>query len=64
VLPIGGLDSKIQGSTRSGIHTVLVPYENKKDIDQIQRRQPEILTGVNIIFTKSIHDVLKHSLVR
>jgi ATP-dependent Lon protease len=63
VLPIGGLDSKIQGSVRSGIYNILVPIDNKKDIIHIQRRQPEILEGVNIIYTKTVHDVLKHSLV-
>ena len=63
VLPIGGLDSKIQGSTRSGINTILVPIDNKKDICQIMRRQPEILDGVNIIYTKTVHDILKYSLV-
>ena len=63
VLPIGGLDSKIQGSTRSGIYNILVPIDNKKDVIHIQRRQPEILEGVNIIYTKTVHDVLKHSLV-
>jgi endopeptidase La len=62
VLPIGGLDSKIQGSTRSGIYTILVPDENKKDIAYIQRRQPEILEGVNILYTKTIQDVLKYCL--
>lgn len=62
VLPIGGLDSKIQGSSRSGINTILVPIDNKKDIAYIQRRQPEILEGITIHYTKTVQDVLKYCL--
>lgn len=64
VLPIGGLDSKIQGSVRSGINTVLVPIDNKKDIEYIQQRQPEILEGVTIHYTKTVQDVLNYCLCK
>lgn len=62
ILPIGGLDSKIQGSTRAGIFNILVPIDNKRDIDRIRVKQPEILSGVTIIFTTTIQDVINHGL--
>ena len=63
VLPIGGLDSKIQGSAKSGITKILVPADNKRDIDRIMLKQPEILDNITICFVDNILDVLQHSLL-
>ena len=64
VLPIGGLDSKIQGSVKSGIMTILVPSENKRDITKIKTKQPEILENVDIIFINTIQDVINYGLIK
>ena len=63
VMQIGGLDSKIQGSSKSGIRKILVPFDNKCDIDKLIRKQPEIFEDVEIIFTKTIEDVIKYGLI-
>jgi ATP-dependent Lon protease len=37
VLPIGGLKEKLLAAHRGGIHTVLIPEENRKDLADISR---------------------------
>lgn len=59
VLPIGGLKEKLMAALRGGISTVLVPYDNEKDLDDISI---EIKDGLNIIIVKWIDDVYKNAL--
>lgn len=61
VLPIGGLKEKILAAKVAGIKKVLVPAENKKDVDEISK---EIKSGLEIVFVKTMSDVLKHALVK
>ena len=35
VLPIGGLKEKALGALRAGIHTIVIPEKNRKDLDDI-----------------------------
>lgn len=37
VLPIGGLKEKTMAALRNGIHTVLIPRENEKDLEEIDQ---------------------------
>ena len=61
VLPIGGLKEKLLAALRSGIKTVLIPEENKRDLKEI----PEIVTkGMEIIPVSRMDEVLSHALVR
>lgn len=62
VLPIGGLSSKIQGSKKAGIYTIMVPEKNRKDIEKITEKTPDILDRVNIIFISNINEVINHGL--
>lgn len=61
VLPIGGLKEKLLAALRGGIKTVLVPFENEKDVKEID---PKALQGLEVRSVKRIEEVLKFSLVR
>lgn len=61
VLPIGGLKEKILAAKMAGIREVLVPAENKKDIEEISE---EIKTGLEISFVKDMKEVLNKALVK
>ncbi len=60
VLPIGGLKEKILAAHRGEIEKVLIPFENKKDLEEIPRR---ILKKVEIIPVEHMDDVLREALV-
>ena len=60
-LPIGGLREKSLAALRSGIKTIIVPEENKKDVDELPK---EVKESLNIVFMKSADDVIKIALVK
>jgi len=60
ILPIGGLKEKILAAHRGGVRKVLMPFENKKDIEEIPKK---ILKKVELILVKHMDEVLKESLV-
>ena len=60
VLPIGGLKEKILAAHRGGVTRVLIPYENKKDIEEIPKR---ILKKVELVLVEHMDEVLKAALV-
>jgi len=60
VLPIGGLKEKILAAHRGDVNRVLIPLENKKDIEEIPKR---ILKKVELVLVDHIDTVLKEALV-
>ena len=60
VLPIGGLKEKILAAHRGGVAKVLIPFENKKDIEEIPKK---ILKRVELILVEHMDDVLREALV-
>ena len=60
VLPIGGLKEKILAAHRGLISKVLIPLENKKDIEEIPKR---ILKKVELVPVNSMDEVLQNALV-
>ncbi len=60
VLPIGGLKEKILAARMAGLKEVLVPAENKKDIEEISQ---EIKEGLSITYVKNMKEVLKRALI-
>jgi ATP-dependent Lon protease len=59
VLPIGGLKEKILAAVRSRIKLVIIPEQNKKDLEDIP---PEILKKVKIIAVSEVEEALKLAL--
>jgi ATP-dependent Lon protease len=57
VLNIGGLNEKLIAAQRSGIHTVLIPQENVKDLQEIPEK---VKGGLTIIPVSRIEDALAH----
>ncbi|CDL80840.1 endopeptidase La [Xenorhabdus cabanillasii] len=55
VLPIGGLKEKLLAAHRGGIKTVIIPYENKRDLEEIPQN---IIQDLEIHPVKRIEDVL------
>lgn len=61
VLPIGGLKEKLLAAKASGIRTVVIPEENKKDIVEMEQ---DVLEGLQIEYASRIGQVWKHALVQ
>lgn len=59
ILPIGGLKEKLLAARRAGIKNVIIPKENKKDLEEIKKEIPEDL---KINFVKEMDEVLKIAL--
>lgn len=57
ILPIGGLNEKLLAAKRAGIHTILIPSENERDLVEINKA---ILEGLTIHPVKNIDDALKY----
>ncbi|MBO9580276.1 MAG: endopeptidase La [Sphingobium sp.] len=59
VLPIGGLKEKLLAALRGGIKTVLIPYENEKDLAEIPANIKE---GLEIVPVSHVDEVLARAL--
>jgi len=61
VLAIGGLKEKLLAAKTAGIKTVLVPKENKKDVDELA---DEIKSGMEIHFVETMDEVTGYAFVK
>ena len=60
ILPIGGLKEKLLAAHRVGIHKVLIPKDNEKDLAEIPKN---ILDDIKIVSVSNVDEVLKEALV-
>ena len=60
-LPIGGLREKSLAALRSGIKKIVVPKDNKKDVDELPK---EVKDTLQIVYMSSVEDAVKESFVR
>ena len=59
VLPIGGLPEKLMAAQRAGIHTVLIPKENERDLEDVPA---EVKDNIVIIPVSSAKEVIRLAL--
>ena len=57
VLPVGGIKEKILAAKRSGIHTIVISEENRKDVEDIN---PVYVKGLTFVYVKSIDEVINY----
>ncbi|MDQ3928724.1 MAG: endopeptidase La, partial [Chloroflexota bacterium] len=55
VLPVGGIKEKVLAARRAGVHKVVLPAQNRRNLDDVQ---PEILQDLKIIFVDTMDEVL------
>ena len=64
VMPIGGLENKIEGAKKAGIKIILYPKDNQKDITLIKERNPTLIDDtISIISISTIQEALNYALV-
>jgi ATP-dependent Lon protease len=56
VLPIGGLNEKLLAAKRAGMTTVLVPEDNRKDVQELQA---EVTNGLNIVYVAHADEAVR-----
>ncbi len=60
VLPVGGIKEKILAAKRANIEEIILPVENRKNVEEIPA---EYIEGLTIHYVKTINDVLKIALL-
>ena len=60
VMEIGGVKEKVIAAHRAGIKTVIIPKDNKKDLEDIPAY---VLNGLKFVFVEHMDDVLNVALV-
>ncbi|KAB8073992.1 ATP-dependent protease La [Aspergillus leporis] len=57
VMPVGGIKEKLIGALRAGVKTVLLPYQNRKDVKDVPH---EVSDGLEIIYVSHIWEAIRH----
>ncbi|MBC7982638.1 MAG: endopeptidase La [Candidatus Obscuribacterales bacterium] len=59
VLPIGGIKEKSIAALRAGIHTVLLPARNRKDLEDVPQ---SVKDDLKFVFCDRVEDVMREAL--
>jgi ATP-dependent Lon protease len=57
VLPVGGIKEKILAAKRSGIHTIVISEENRKDVEDIKEIY---IKGLTFVYVRNIDEVVRY----
>lgn len=60
ILAIGGLKEKLFACVRAGITKVLVPMQNKDDVEDLPK---DIIDNLNIVYVSHLKEVLSHAII-
>jgi ATP-dependent Lon protease len=61
VLPIGGLKEKIVAAHRTGMKTVLLPWDNEKDLEEVPK---EIKDQISLVRVKNVREVIDKAITK
>ena len=61
VLPVGGIKEKILAAKRAKINLIILPSDNKKNVDEIDKKY---LKGLNFFYVENILEVVEYALLR
>lgn len=61
VLPIGGLKEKLLAAKNDGMTKVLVPADNRKNVEELDT---EITEGVEVVYVSDMNEVIKNGIVK
>ena len=59
VTPIGGVKEKVLAAKRAGITTILIPEDNRKDVEEIKE---EYIEGITLHYVRTNEEVLELAL--
>ena len=60
ILPVGGVKEKILAAHRAGVKKILLPVENRRDLEEIPAN---VKRDLKFIFVEHMDQVLKEALV-
>ncbi|MCP4605254.1 MAG: endopeptidase La [Proteobacteria bacterium] len=54
VLPVGGIREKVLAAQHAGVSTVVIPWKNQRDVEEIP---PHIIKGMDFVYAKTYRNV-------
>ena len=60
VLPVGGIKEKVLAAKRAGIHEVVLPERNRRDVEEIPKH---LLDGLELSYVDAIDEALAKTLI-
>jgi ATP-dependent Lon protease len=60
VLPVGGIKEKVLAAKRAGIETIIMPEKNRKDLEEIPRKN---IKDLNFQFVNDVDEVINFAIV-